>query len=80
MCVNSCFLLPLSRTKVCILRAEETLKGKPVKVRNCARSCELLNGPVVYVIEGIPGQAGNDTLREGAAPGAVRRPALSSLT
>ena len=40
------FFIPLSRTKVCILRAEDTLKGKPVKVRNCARSCELLNGPV----------------------------------
>ena len=64
------FFVSLHRTKVHSLRAEGILKGKPVKVRNCARSCELLNGPVMMPL----------LLREGAAPGAVRRPALSSLT
>lgn len=68
---NAFIFVSLRRTKVCTPRAGGASKGKPVKVRNCARSCELLNGPVINAIA---------LVREGAAPGAVRRPALSSLT
>ena len=44
---NAFIFVSLRRTKVCTPRAGGASKGKPVKVRNCARSCELLNGPAV---------------------------------
>lgn len=45
------FLLSLWRTTVCAPRAGEALKGKPVEIRNCARSCELRNGPATMPLK-----------------------------